>query len=142
MEETVRNKRRANLWFCASCCKDLEGDVILCDACLKWYHFHCASITSKTKIGTVEIVANKCSNFFLLYSQSKSSLSVFRDKNEPRSASTPGSPRISKSSRCRDYKRENAVPVAGIDPKFKPVPLPGLIAIKRRSRCRDSSHSV
>ena len=32
-------------WLCTNCKKQLDGDQIGCDGCLKWRHYHCAHFT-------------------------------------------------------------------------------------------------
>ena len=32
LEDIVKSKREANVWFCASCHKDLNGAAVICDS--------------------------------------------------------------------------------------------------------------
>ena len=41
--------RKEQEWTCYTCKEALETRTIGCDSCLLWYHFHCASISTKPR---------------------------------------------------------------------------------------------
>ena len=49
-EDAVKRKKSFDVWFCATCQASLEGtQAIICELCLRWYHFSCVGISSQPK---------------------------------------------------------------------------------------------
>ena len=50
VEEVMKLKLDKMNWICHSCSHDLHTEEsIICDSCLLWYHFTCASLIRKPK---------------------------------------------------------------------------------------------
>ena len=51
MEDVIARKAEMDVWMCSMCQHDLHdgGKSIICESCLKWYHFACAGLTKDPK---------------------------------------------------------------------------------------------
>ena len=50
VQELVDYKKECSIWYCPVCSNDLDGEQsIECDACLNWYHLHCAGLSTIPK---------------------------------------------------------------------------------------------
>ena len=50
VDSVLKQKLECTTWLCHSCNHDLaEQTSIICDSCLKWYHFHCVGLTGQPK---------------------------------------------------------------------------------------------
>lgn len=48
--KAVEDKRKANVWLCGHCNRDLQdGGCILCDCCLSWFHLSCCGVSRAPK---------------------------------------------------------------------------------------------
>ena len=50
IEDLMKQKVEKMTWICHACFHDLHTEqAILCDSCLKWFHFSCVGITKFPK---------------------------------------------------------------------------------------------
>ena len=49
LQDLVERKKEQDTWSCKSCCHDLEGQSIICESCLEWFHFHCVGLVQQPK---------------------------------------------------------------------------------------------
>ena len=41
VEDVVQRKKDFDLWICNMCQHELDGDNIICESCLEWFHYGC-----------------------------------------------------------------------------------------------------